>query len=489
MILSAALGVLGLFLGVGCTFFSSFGSTGHLKGIDGLSVSASLFYLSAGNGHITGIDEFCDSDESTCHHSKCQGQENAFCSMRDSSVLISYGAAALAIFHAVGLMLVCMDFTSACLIPTDRAWIFASRVAWVQAGSAVLYVILLFVWGDCLGRLPDLNSFTAWQYLPANEGLNWSLDYGFYLLIVAVIMEIASAACSFIGSMKLTETVPAHLREQRSFSEWAYKSHLSISAFSAFAAFVLSFFVLLSNSFVANVQVTEGTNAGIAATMFSLRIGTNVTSIPDFCARGVSATTCGTESCEGMETTFCSLRYATISFQCLAMIVLFLQFVVALAACLELRLGIQPRVLVSSTSCAQVVAALLTVILLPLWGAVKGELPDVTTYDTTGELPGIWIYLPSSEGTEWRFGWGYVLTFPVALLSIVAAVSGGYGAYVMNETDTAALNPGQSRHEPLAATTHEGAVTPRADRTEVPMRVGGGRVNEDKYQEYTDSTL
>ena len=101
-------------------------------------------------------------------------------------------------------------------------------------------------------------------------------------------MEIASAACSFIGSMKLTETVPAHLREQRcvppvgtpciltvkgckcstvatlrlcpfrSFSEWAYKSHLSISAFSAFAAFVLSFFVLLSNSFVANVQASEG---------------------------------------------------------------------------------------------------------------------------------------------------------------------------------------------------------------------------------------
>ena len=324
MIASAVLGGVGFILGIASAFFPNFGSTGHLEGVNGVSMSASLYYLHAGNGHTIDLDDFCSSDESICHHNQCEGEENAFCSMRDTTVVISYCAGATAVFHAMALMAICMDFTSVCLIPSDRAWIFASRVSWLQASCACLYSILLLVWGDCVGKLPDLNSSFRWQYLPKAEGLSWGLDYGFFLFIIVALLEIAAAACSFLGSRKLAETVPAHLRDQKNCSEWEWKSHMSLSALTAFLAFLLSFMVLLSDSFVANVSLTSGRpTTQLTATIFSLRAGSNITSIPDFCARGLADTTCGDSSCEGMEDAFCGLRTTAVTLTFLAMIIMF----------------------------------------------------------------------------------------------------------------------------------------------------------------------
>ena len=298
-----------------------------------------MFYLQVGDGHSTNLDDFCASDESICHHNKCQGEENSFCSMRDSSVVISYFAAAMAVLHGIAILAICMDQTTACLVPSDKAYIFASRVSWIQVTSAALYTILLFVWGDCVGRLPDLvTDGLTWKYLPASEGLVWGLDLGFYLLVFVALLMITAAVCSIIGSKKLAETVPSHLRDQRTCSEWAWKTHVALSAFTTFLAFVVAFVVLLSNSFVTSVQLTPAAPmVGLTATMFSLRAGSNTTTIPEFCARGVTATTCGNASCEHMEDRFCSYRYIAVSLIFLAMIAMIFHFVATMAVCLDLK--------------------------------------------------------------------------------------------------------------------------------------------------------
>jgi len=356
-----------------------------------------------------------------------------------------------------------------------------------------------------VGKLPDLNSSFRWQYLPKAEGLSWGLDYGFFLFIIVALLEIAAAACSFLGSRKLAETVPAHLRDQKNCSEWEWKSHMSLSALTAFLAFLLSFMVLLSDSFVANVSLTSGRpTTQLTATIFSLRAGSNITSIPDFCARGLADTTCGDSSCEGMEDAFCGLRTTAVTLTFLAMIIMFVHCFLALAVCLDVKplweshgvCSKQAWVLAFRSSAFQAVASLFAVILLPLWGGLKGALPDMATYDVPGVVVGQWIYLPNSEGTAWRFSWGYVLAYPVALLAITSTVFGGYGAKLMRDTTAPVLNPGEGGHEPLAATSHAGAVTPRNDEFRAadtvmpqPKRVSGGRVDEEKYREYTDSTL
>lgn len=343
-----------------------------------------------------------------------------------------------------------------------------------------------------MGKLPDISTYHVWMYLPASEGLDWGVSWGYGMFILVALLEIVGAVCSIIGARKLAETVPQHHRDMmKGCSEWEWKTHLSLSAMVGFFAILLSIAVVTVDSFI-----SQSNGRTLTATMFDLGYNGNITTISNFCSRGAADTTCGNSSCEGDLDSFCSLRTAAVTFCIMGSIFTLFHIMMILAICMDIPVPScmeactpsQAWVRAAISTALQAIAALFAVLLLPLWGGLKGVLPDL---DPDGQ----WKYLPDTAGSGWRFDWGYVFTYPLALLAIASAVFGGIGAKVLRESAHPVLNPGENVHESLSGAA---APTPRAigqpdefqsADTVMHTQVGKKTVDQEKYTEYTDSTL
>merc|ERR1711998_176825 len=209
----------------------------------------------------------------------------------------------------------------------------------------------------------------------------------------------------------------------------AHDAHLRYSVVSSVLcgfAFVFGIVVKQAPSFEATYSVNT-TSCDIEASLHVLRsCQGSATSIWDFCTTDHS--TCHNDSCQDLQDTFCNLHGVSFVFYYLALVGFFIALIIGCTYCC-----IWPKekshLATLFMSRTLMVSSFFYLLVLPIWGAAKGELPDLNANNQ-------WMYLPGDtpKAHEWDISWGFALAFMVAASAPAAAGCAqlGYNRLVEN---------------------------------------------------------
>jgi len=219
-------------------------------------------------------------------------------------------------------------------------------------------------------------------------------------------------------------------------------------------ALLLAVVALKAPSFDATYQA-GGHSCEISASLHSLHsCQGDAISIWNFC--GEDHSTCHNDKCQDLQDTFCDLH--AVSFVTYYISLVGLVLALAMGCAYRCILPKQSWHLAANViSCILIVSTALYVLMLPIWGAAKGELPDLTADNR-------WVYLPDDtpKMEEWGVTWGFGLAFVVAVVACASA-----GCARMNYYRLLEMIPA----EELVELGLEGAVVPNVDAPAVAGEV------------------
>jgi len=222
---------------------------------------------------------------------------------------------------------------------------------------------------------------------------------------------------------------------------------------------------------------SETRGCAMSASIMTLTTCDNTTAVTDFCASDEGV--CHHSECEGIEYEFCDITTSVKVMVALSLCFL-LCSILYLASILSKAYGIWSNCplccrmqnswsVARASSWLQMLAAILNVIIVPLWAGARGEHPD---YNVSGQ----WEYLPSHLGLHWSAKGGYFfLATMMAVFSIISAVFGIVGAASLREGAPPTMGDGQEQLVPVVASL------PAAQSSQSEMT--------SDYAQFSDSTL
>merc|ERR1711988_110328 len=161
----------------------------------------------------------------------------------------------------------------------------------------------------------------------------------------------------------------------------------------------------------------------LSASVMNLQMCDKTTTTMDFCSR--DETVCHHAECEGAETDFCDVNEAAkgIAITSICCLLLSITYLASLALRgYGYRIGYQSQHLTRIVTCLHITAAVLCVVVAPLWAVAKSQLPDLTK-------DGQWLYLPKSQSLIWKADDGFFAQICItALFSCCSAALGVMGS-------------------------------------------------------------
>lgn len=152
------------------------------------------------DGQYMALWDFCNDDHSPCSGDKCSNYEDKLCGLHATATIMAAVAMVCEALTCIFMLGVALNYTHLCMTPAHKAKGMAQCCMFMQVVAAVLWAILIPLWGSAKAELPDLhctyvshvardyecasNAKLEWKYEPSrcdHPGVNCALEWSMVL--------------------------------------------------------------------------------------------------------------------------------------------------------------------------------------------------------------------------------------------------------------------------------------------------------------------